>query len=116
MIKNTSLIYETTKNTISSFDLREKFPNEESARLYLEKQFWNNIPTCPTCGNTEHQHKQIRDGKAGYYRCYICKCFYTVRTGTIFERSHIPLHKWLNTFYSFVTGRKGISSTNFLTE
>jgi transposase-like protein len=104
------------KNTLSRRDVIKLFPDEESARLHLEKRRWNNIPTCPTCGNTEHQHKQTRDGKGGYYRCYICKCFYTVRTGTIFERSHIPLHKWLEVYYSYDIGRKGISSVQLSKE
>jgi transposase-like protein len=88
----------------------KQFPDEEPARRYLENYFWNDKPTCPTCGSSEHQHKQTRNGKGGYYRCYICKLVYTVRTGTIFERSHIPLHKWLLTLYLVTHARKGISS------
>jgi transposase-like protein len=48
--------------------------------------------------------------KAGFYRCNQCKEDFTVRTGTIFERSHVPLHKWLYAMYLLVTARKGISS------
>lgn len=46
----------------------------------------------------------------GYFRCLACKKDFTVRTGTIFERSHVPLDKWLFTMYLLVTARKGISS------
>jgi transposase-like protein len=98
------------KNITSIDDFIGQFPDEESARLHLEKRYWNNIPTCPTCGNTEHQNEQTRDGKAGYYHCYNCKCVYTVRKGTIFERSHLPLHKWFYACYFFIDARKGISS------
>lgn len=99
-----------SKVTISLHELMRKFPNEESARLYLEDRRWKGHPTCPKCESSENQYKQIRDGTAGYYRCHHCKSVYTVRTGTIFERSHIPLDKWLITFYLMVTARKGISS------
>lgn len=52
---------------------------------------------------------QIRK-RIGYFRCLACKEDFTVRTGTIFERSHIPLDKWLYTMYLIATARKGISS------
>ena len=54
--------------------------------------------------------------KAGYYRCNACKLHFTVRTGTIFERSHVPLHKWLYAMYLLVTARKGISSMQLAKE
>jgi transposase-like protein len=53
---------------------------------------------------------RITTRKNGYYRCNECKEDFTVRTGTIFERSHIPLHKWIYAMYLLVTARKGISS------
>jgi len=98
------------KFTISAYELMKKFPNEESARLYIEEKRWNGKPKCPGCNRAENQHKQKRDGKAGYYFCYHCKLTYTVRTGTIFGRSHVPLHEWLYAIYLIVTARKGISS------
>ena len=95
---------------ISVYELVKKFPNEESARLYLEQHRWNGKPICPECGCIQNQHKKQRNGKAGYYGCYHCNAVYTVRTGTIFERSHVPLDKWLFAIYLVVTARKGISS------
>ena len=77
--------------TISVYEFMKKFPNEKSARLYLEKKRWIGNPVCPECGSTENQHKQKRYGKHGYYFCYHCKMTYSVRTGTIFERSHVLL-------------------------
>jgi transposase-like protein len=53
---------------------------------------------------------RITNRTGGYYRCNPCKEDFTVRTGTIFERSHVPLHKWLYAMYLLVTARKGISS------
>lgn len=54
--------------------------------------------------------------RLGYYRCRSCGQEFTVRTKTIFERSHVPLHKWLYTMYLVVTARKGISSVQLAKE
>ena len=94
------------KLTISTFQLFQMFPNQESARTYLESRLWPNGARCPVCGLTD----RITTRKGGYYRCNQCKEDFTVRTGTIFERSHVPLHKWLYAMYLLVTSRKGISS------
>lgn len=94
------------KITISTFQLFQLFPNQEAARKYLEGRLWPNGVRCPHCGSTE----RITTRKNGFYRCNQCKSDFTVRTGTIFERSHVPLHKWLYAMYLLVTARKGISS------
>lgn len=94
------------KVTISTFQLFEMFPDQESARKYLESRVWANGVKCPCCGLGD----RITTRKGGYYRCNQCKEDFTVRTGTIFERSHVPLHKWLYAMYLLVTARKGISS------
>lgn len=95
-----------SKSTISTFELFQMFPDQESARLYLESRLWPDGVKCPTCRKSE----RITTRKGGYYRCNACQLDFTVRTGTIFERSHIPLHKWLYAMYLLVTARKGISS------
>lgn len=101
-----------SRSTISTFKLFELFPDEESARKYLEGRLWPNGVICPECGSGE----RITTRKDGYYRCNACKCDFTVRTGTIFERSHVPLHKWLYAMYLLVTARKGISSMQLAKE
>jgi len=101
-----------SKVTISAYQVMEKFPDEEAARVYLEQKRWGGNPACPKCQSTDRQYKQRRGGKEGYYLCHHCKKVYTVRTGTIFERSHVPLHKWMLALYLVVTDRKGISSLN----
>ena len=98
------------KLTISLFELHRHFPTDEETRLWLEERRWHGQRVCPHCGAIEHQHVQHRDGKAGYYRCAKCGKVYTVRTGTIFERSHIGLQKWLFAIYYILTARKGVSS------
>lgn len=92
--------------TISTFELFRLFPDQEAARVYLEGRIWANGVKCPHCANTD----RITTRKGGYYRCNACKEDFTVRTRTIFERSHVPLHKWLYAMYLLVTARKGISS------
>ena len=95
--------------TISTMQLFNLFPNAEAARLYLEARRWNGKPVCPLCGGTDRVSP--RGGKrVGYYQCGDCKGEFTVRTGTIFERSHVPLHKWVFAMYLLVTARKGVSS------
>ena len=93
--------------TISTFELFKLFPDEETARLYLESRIWPNGVRCPVCSA---EQDRITTRKTAYYRCNDCKEDFTVRTGTIFERSHIPLHKWIYAMYLLVTARKGISS------
>ena len=98
------------KITISAFQMIQNFPDEDSARVYLELLRWQGTPTCPHCDESTRQYKEKRNGKEGYYQCHKCKKVYTVRTNTIFERSHVPLDKWLFTIYLVVTARKGIST------
>lgn len=94
------------KLTISTFQLFQMFPDQEAARVYLEARRWPQGPFCPVCQKGDRI--TVREG--GFYRCNACKEDFTVRTGTIFERSHVPLHKWLYAMYLLVTARKGISS------
>ena len=94
------------KITISTHQLFAMFPDQDTARTYLESRLWPQGVRCPICAKGDN----ITARKAGYYRCNPCKEDFTVRTGTIFERSHVPLHKWLYAMYLLVTSRKGISS------
>lgn len=101
-----------SKSTISTFQLFEMFPDQEGARVYLEGRLWPNGPRCPVCKSGE----RITVRAGGFYRCNACKEDFTVRTGTIFERSHVPLHKWVYAMYLLVTARKGISSLQLAKE
>jgi transposase-like protein len=101
-----------SKSTISTFQLFEMFPDAESARLFLESRIWSDGVTCPSCKGKQN----ITTRKGGFYRCNSCQLDFTIRTGTIFERSHIPLHKWLYAMYLLVTARKGISSLQLAKE
>ena len=101
-----------SRSTISTFQLFETFPDAESARRYFEARLWPDGPRCPVCGLGE----RITVRRDGFYRCNQCREDFTVRTGTIFERSHVPLHKWLYAMYLLVTARKGISSMQLAKE
>jgi transposase-like protein len=95
-----------SRSTISTFELFQRFPDAESARLYFEAARWPDGAVCPACGEA----KRIGTRKGGFYRCNACLSDFTIRTGTIFERSKVPLHKWIYAMYLLVTSRKGISS------
>src|SRR3972149_11536577 len=101
-----------SRSTISRFKLTEMFPNEEAARQYIETYRWPNGTVCPHC----EEAKRITIRKGGYYRCLACMETFTVRTKTIFERSHFPLHKWIYAMYLLMTSRKGISSLQLAKE
>lgn len=95
-----------SRSTISTYQVFQMFPDEPAARAYLEGRRWPNGVVCPHCEATA----RITPRKNGFYRCNGCSQDFTVRTGTIFERSHIPLNKWVFAMYLLMTARKGISS------
>ena len=90
---------------LSTYELMALFPNEQAAINYLAGILWPNGPVCPYCGGN-----RIANRPGNYHRCKDCRKDFTIRVGTIFERSHIPLHKWLYAMYMIVTSRKGVSS------
>jgi len=94
------------KVTISIFEPFKLFPDQNSARLYLESKIWPKGAKCPCCGRPDG----ITTLKNGYYHCDRCDEDFTVRTGTIFECSHVPLPRFLYTVFFLATVHKGISS------
>ena len=97
-------------NTISTFELLERFPTEESARLYFEQKLWNNKPKCPSCANQTPTQVYHHPSRTGLYRCKCCQTQFSIRSNTVMHASKIPLRKWLYGMYLVVTARKGISS------
>jgi transposase-like protein len=91
---------------LSFLDMVDRFPDEEAAIMYLKDVLWPEGPVCPFCGS---KHHNVRANPM-YLYCADCRKSYTIRTGTIFQRSHVPLHKWLYAIYLVVTARKGVSS------
>ena len=104
-----------SRSTISTFQLFQMFPDAESARVYLEERRWRGHVVCPHCG-CDGKITTRKGKRIGFFRCRDCGDEFTVRTGTIFERSHVPLHKWIYAMYLVVTARKGISSMQLAKE
>ena len=85
------------------------FPDEESARLWIESVIWPYGPVCPRCG-AQDRVKPTPNGKPMPYWCGDCRRHFSVRMNTVFERSKVPLQKWAIAIYLETTSLKGISS------
>lgn len=88
------------------------FQDENLAREWLEARVWPNGPICPHCGVTA-DHVTKLEGKAhraGVYQCNGCREQFTVTVGTVFERSKIPLTKWLTALFLLTASKKGVSA------
>ncbi len=108
------------------------YQNEDAAREHLEGIRWSEGVYCPLCGGTEKiapvkmMNKAIEAKPAtakrpaieakpavevkGYYHCGDCRRKFTVRTGTVYERSHVPLHKWVLATQLLCSSKKGMSA------
>jgi transposase-like protein len=92
--------------TINSFELLSVISDEEKAFSIFESIKWKTGVTCPFC-----KSKDIRtETRKHFYFCHHCSEKFTVRTGSVMERSHIGIGKWLYAIYLILTARKGISS------
>jgi transposase-like protein len=92
------------------------FHDEEAAFEKLESIIWPNGPVCPHCGGKERIYvlNGVKDKKGGVRpglkKCGHCRKQFTARVGTVFESSHIPLHKWMQAVHLLCSSKKGISS------
>jgi transposase-like protein len=97
---------------MSEFDLSNPaFTDEDEARKVIENVRWPNGPFCPKCGQFDTVGRL--GGKSmgpGWYHCRSCRDKFTVRTGTLYERSHIQLHKWLLATHLITSSKKGMSA------
>jgi transposase-like protein len=90
-----------------------EFLYEEAAFAFVESRLWPNGPVCPNCGNCARSRITKMAGKTtrmGLYNCKECRKPFTVRMGTIFESSHLPLHMWLQVIHLMCASKKGIST------
>lgn len=101
------------------------FVYEDKARAHLERLRWPGEPVCPHCRapferiaavanagkrtKTVPKGKKHRPARKGLYYCNSCNEQFTVQVGTVLEKSHVPLHKWLAAFYLMCASKKGIS-------
>jgi transposase-like protein len=83
---------------------------EDEAREFIEKIRWPNGATCVHCRSVAVYKLQGKSADKGLFKCRDCKGQFTVRVGTIFEDSHIPLRKWVIALHLMVSSKKGISA------
>lgn len=97
-------------------NLAQSFGSEVEAIAFLESILWPQGPVCPHCGVIDEAYrlKPKANGKtharSGLWKCSACRKQFTVKIGTIFEDSHIPLHKWMQAIHLLCASKKGISS------
>ena len=90
-----------------------RFHNEVAAFAYVEAELRPNGPVCPHCENADHARIGRLEGKTtrvGLRKSYACRKPFTVRIGTIFEDSHLPLRLWLQAIHLLCSSKKGIST------
>src|SRR3990167_7005178 len=104
MVKARSAVLEALRNAAVS---------ESLAVAFMEQQRWGDAPACPRCGVVDvYQMKGVDGGRNRDYRwrCKGCWQMFTVRTGTIFEESRLPLRVWVYAFWKACSSKKGISA------
>lgn len=87
------------------------FHDEAAAYKWVEARVWPNGPVCPHCGGVERISAMGgKSTRIGAYKCYQCRKPFTVKVGTIFESSHVPMHLWLQAMFLMSSSKKGVSS------
>lgn len=85
--------------------------SETAAYAWVEARLWPNGPVCPHCGGVDRIGKMGgKSTRVGVYKCYQCRKQFTVKVGTVFEDSHVPMRIWLQAIYLLCSSKKGISS------
>jgi transposase-like protein len=85
--------------------------SEAAAYAWIESRLWPDGPICPHCGAVDRISKMGgKSTRIGVYKCYQCRKPFTVKVGTVFEASHVPMHYWLQSAYLICSSKKGISS------
>jgi len=88
-----------------------QFQDENAAFEYVEAHLWPRGPVCPHCGEGKSIGRlQGKTTRAGLRKCYSCRKPFTVRIGSIFEDSKLPLHLWLQVIHLMCASKKGIST------
>ena len=85
------------------------FHDEAAAFAKLEEIVWPDGPVCPHCGGMERVY-DLSKTRLGLKKCGHCRKQFTVRVGTVFESSHVPLHKWFQAVFLMTSSKKGISA------
>jgi transposase-like protein len=104
------------ETTMTLAGIVEKLNDDDKARAFLEASLWPDGPICPHCGllnqayRLEPRGTSKRAVRKGVWKCRGCHKQFTVTVGTIFEDSHIPLHKWLMAIHLMSASKKGMSA------
>ena len=87
------------------------FHDEAAAFAMLESILWPNGPVCPKCGSIGRSRRLGgTSSRMGVWKCYDCRKQFTIKVGTVFEQSHVPLHKWFQATHLLCASKKGMSS------
>lgn len=87
------------------------FADEDAAFAYVEARLWPDGPVCPHCGTVgEASRSKGKTTRPGLWNCRACRKPFTVRMGSIFESSHVPMRIWLQAIYLICSSKKGIST------
>src|SRR5690349_2806164 len=87
------------------------FHDEQAAYAFVESRIWANGRVCPKCGTIDQSG--LLKGKStriGVWKCYACRKPFTVKVGSVFESSHIPMRLWLQAIFLIASSKKGVST------
>lgn len=104
--------------TLNISVLAKKFSDESAAYELLESMRWANGPECPHCGSVDNAYflsgaRRTSTGKVSsrrLWKCAECRKQFSVLVGTIFERSQVPLSKWLMALYMMASSKNGVAA------
>ena len=88
------------------------YHDDDAARMHLESLLWPEGPTCPHCGVFGDRITKLQGAstRPGVYKCKDCRKPFSVTVGTVMERSHVPLHKWVLAAHFMSSSKKGMSA------
>ena len=87
------------------------FHDERAAYRFVEERVWPEGPICPHCGGVDRiSPMKGKSTRIGTYKCYQCRRPFTVKVGTVFESSHVPMRHWLQAIFLIASSKKGISA------
>ena len=93
---------------VTVMQMADMFPTDEAAREWFEAKIWSKGRHCPRCGSVETV--ECAGSPPMPYWCPSCKRHFSVRVGTVMERSPLPFRKWVYAIYLHLTSLKGVSS------
>ena len=87
----------------------KQYPDQQSCIDRLEQARWGDTPACPLCGSVDVARKQ-ENYRVGRWNCHDCKSSFNVLSGTIFQKTKVPLQKWFLAAALLVNAKKSVSS------